>query len=39
MNEFNIDEEEPDQHWEGFKKLLYLIGLLLILFSLALNYC
>lgn len=26
MNEFNIDEEEPDKHWEGFKRLLFWIA-------------
>lgn len=30
MNEYNIDEEEPDQHWEGFKKILIWITVLIV---------
>lgn len=40
MNEFNIDEEDPDEHWEGFKRFL-ILGLVLIVIGIisGLNYC
>lgn len=40
MNEYNIDDEQPDHHWEAFKKLLYLVGgIILIGTLLLLKYC
>ena len=40
MNEFNIDEEDPDEHWEGFKKILFWIATFIIAsIVLGLKYC
>lgn len=40
MNEYNYNKEEPDQHWEGFKKMLYWIATFIIAGTiLALKYC
>lgn len=40
MNEYDIDNEQPDQHWEGFKKMLYWIVVFIIVGTIiALNCC
>lgn len=40
MNEFNIDKEDPDQHWENFKRILFLIGGTIVVgIILILKYC
>lgn len=40
MNEFNIDEEEPDKAWEGFKKLLIAIVVVTIIGVIVIfKYC
>lgn len=40
MNEFNIDKQEPDHHWEVFKRMLYLVGGTIVIgIVLGLKYC
>lgn len=30
MNEYNYNKEDPDEHWEGFKKLVILAVIIII---------
>ena len=40
MNEYNYNQEEPDQHWEGFKKMLILVIILLAATTVTIfKYC
>lgn len=40
MNEYNIDQEEPDHHWNSFKAGLFICaGILTFLILLTIKYC